>query len=74
MELKTLKVYIVIYLKTLFIRPSKSLTSASILFDKKLDSNFRLCIDYQSFINLTIKNWYPLPLIGKSLDWLSHTK
>lgn len=42
--------------------------SASILFDKKPDGNFCLCIDYQGLNNLTIKNYYPLPLIGKTLD------
>ncbi len=45
-ELETLKTYIKIYLKTRFIQLSKSLLNASIFFNKKLDSNFCLCVDY----------------------------
>ena len=55
-ELETLKPYIETHLKTRFIQPSKSPAGAPILFDKKRDSNLRLCVDYQSLNNLTIKN------------------
>ena len=55
-ELETLKTYIETHLKTGFIRPSKSSTDALILFDKKSDGSFWLCIDYQGLNNLTIKN------------------
>ena len=71
MELKTLKTYIKSHLKIGFIQPSKSPAGASILFDKKLDGSFCLCVDYRGLNNLTIKNQYPLPLISESLDWLS---
>ena len=73
-ELETLKTYIETHLKTGFIQPSKSPASALILFDKKSDGSFHLCVDYQSFNNLTIKNRYPLSLIGKSLNRLSQAK
>ena len=73
-ELETLKAYIEIYFKTGFIWPSKSLIDAPIFFDKKPDRSLRLCIDYQELNNLTIKNRYPLPLIGDSLDWLVGAK
>ena len=73
-ELETLKIYIKTHLKTGFIQPSKSLASAPILFDKKLDDSLRLYIDYQGFNNLTIKNRYPLPLIGELLDRLGWAK
>lgn len=56
MELGTLKIYIKTYLKTGFIWPSKSSASVPIFFDKKLDGSFCLCVNYQSLINLTIKN------------------
>ncbi len=56
MELETLKSYIKIYLKTGFIQPFKSPARALILFDKKPDGSFRLCIDYRGLNNLTIKN------------------
>ncbi len=69
-ELETLKVYIKTHLKTEFIQPSKSSTSAFIFLDKKPDSSLCLYIDYQGLNNLTIKNWYPLPLISKVLDCL----
>ena len=45
-ELETLKTYIKTYLKTGFIQLSKSPAGASILFDKKPNGSFRLCINY----------------------------
>ena len=68
MELETLKAYIKNNLANRFIRPSKSLAGALILFDKKPDGSLRLYVDYQGLNNLTIKNWYPLPLVGELLD------
>ena len=73
-ELETLKTYIETYLKTGFIRPSKSLASAPILFNKKPEGSLRLCVDYRGLNNLTIKNRYPMPLIGESLDRLGRAK
>ena len=73
-ELETLKTYIETHLKTEFIWPSKSLVGASILFDKKLNGSFYLCVDYQDLNNLTIKNWYLLPFIGESLNCLGRAK
>ena len=69
-----LKIYIKSYPKTGFIWLSKSLADALILFDKKPNRSLWLCIDYQRLNILTIKNRYPLLLIGKFLDWLGHTK
>ena len=69
-KLETLKAYIENNLVSSFIRPSKSPNGAPILFNKKLDGTLRLCVDYQGLNNLTIKNWYPLPLVKKSLDRL----
>ena len=74
MELETLKTYIKTHLKTGFIQPSNSFAGAPILFDKKLDGSLRLCVDYRGLNNLTIKNQYPLPLIGELLDWLGWAK
>ena len=64
-KLETLKAYMENNLANGFIKPIKSLTGAPIFFDKKPDGSLRLCIDYQGFNNLTIKNWYPLPLVKK---------
>ena len=73
-ELETLKTYIKIYLKIGYIQYSISLTNASILFNKNPDNSFCLYINYRDLNNLIIKNWYPLSLIGKFLDWLSRAK
>ena len=69
-----MKAYIETNLTNGFIRPSKSPAGAPILFDRKSDSFLRLCVDYQDLINLTIKNRYPLPLIGESLNRLRRAK
>ena len=73
-ELETLKTYIKTNLANGFIRFSKSLAGALILFDRKPNKSFCLCVNYRSFNNITIKNQYLLPLISKSLDWLGRAK
>ena len=73
-ELETLKAYIETNLANGFIRPSKSPAGAPILFDRKSDGSLRLCVNYRGLNNLTIKNRYPLPLIGESLDRLERAK
>ena len=73
-ELETLKTYIKTNLANGFIWTSKSLAGAPILFVRKRDGSLCLCVDYQGLNNLTIKNRYPLPLIGKSLDRLGRAK
>lgn len=73
-ELDTLKIYIETNLANKFIRPSKFSVGTLIFFVCKLDGSLCLCIDYQDLNNLTIKNRYSLPLISKSLNWLSHAK
>ncbi|GJQ99191.1 putative reverse transcriptase domain-containing protein [Tanacetum coccineum] len=46
-----------------FIRPSSSPWGASMLFVKKKDGSFRMCIDYRELNKLIVKNRYPLPRI-----------
>ncbi|GJS12305.1 putative reverse transcriptase domain-containing protein [Tanacetum coccineum] len=46
-----------------FIRPSSSPWGAPVLFVKKKDGSFRMCIDYHELNKLTMKNSYPLPRI-----------
>nr|GEX79920.1 putative reverse transcriptase domain-containing protein [Tanacetum cinerariifolium] len=46
-----------------FIRPTSSPWGASVLFVKKKDGSFWMCIDYQELNKLTVKNRYPLPRI-----------
>ena len=73
-ELKTLKTYIKANLANGFIRPSKFLVKALILFDRKPDRIFRLYVDYWGLNNITIKNQYPLPLIGEFLNQLGRAR
>nr|GEV15916.1 putative reverse transcriptase domain-containing protein [Tanacetum cinerariifolium] len=46
-----------------FIRPSSSPCGAPVLFVKKKDGSFRMCIDYRELNKLTVNNRYPLPRI-----------
>ncbi|GJY66589.1 putative reverse transcriptase domain-containing protein [Tanacetum coccineum] len=52
------------------IRPSTLPWGAHVLFVKKKDGSFRMCIDYQELNKLTIKNRYPLPRIDDLFDQL----
>ncbi|GJT81952.1 putative reverse transcriptase domain-containing protein [Tanacetum coccineum] len=53
-----------------FIRPSSSPWGAPILFVKKKDGSFRMCIDYRKLNKLTVKNRYPLPRIDDLFNQL----
>nr|GEY66560.1 hypothetical protein [Tanacetum cinerariifolium] len=53
-----------------FIRPSSSPWGAPVLFVKKKDGSFRICIDYRELNKLTVKNCYPLPRIDGLFDQL----
>nr|GEY35520.1 putative reverse transcriptase domain-containing protein [Tanacetum cinerariifolium] len=53
-----------------FIRLSSSPWGAPVLFVKKKDGSFRMCIDYQELNKLTVKNRYPLPRIDDLFDQL----
>nr|GEU61507.1 putative reverse transcriptase domain, ribonuclease H-like domain, aspartic peptidase domain protein [Tanacetum cinerariifolium] len=53
-----------------FIRPSSSPWGAPILFVKKKDGSFRMCIDYRELNKLTVKHRYPLPRLDDLLDQL----
>ena len=72
--LEMLKAYIKNNLANGFIRPFKSPAGALIPFDKNPNNSLRLCVDYRGLNNLTIKNRYPLSLVGKLLDQLSRAR
>nr|GEW02234.1 putative reverse transcriptase domain-containing protein [Tanacetum cinerariifolium] len=53
-----------------FIRPRSSPWGAPVLFDKKKDGSFCMCIDYCKLNKLTVKNRYPLPRVDDLFDQL----
>lgn len=73
-KLAVLRAYIEKHLQTRFICLLQSSAGAFILFVKKQRRGFRLCVDYQGFNNITIKNQYLLPLVEESFDRLSWAK
>ncbi|GKG36823.1 hypothetical protein Tco_0446996, partial [Tanacetum coccineum] len=57
-----------------FIRPSSSPWGAPVLFVKKKDGSFRMCINYRELNKLTVKNRYPLPRIEDLFDQLQGSR
>ncbi|GKE80072.1 hypothetical protein Tco_1550072, partial [Tanacetum coccineum] len=53
-----------------FIRPSTLPWGAHVLFVKKKDGSFRICIDYWELNKLPVKNRYLLPRIDDLIDQL----
>ncbi|GKC19779.1 putative reverse transcriptase domain-containing protein [Tanacetum coccineum] len=53
-----------------FIRPNSSPWGAPVLFVKKKDGSFHMCIDYRELNKLTVKNRCPLPRIDDLFDQL----
>ncbi|GJT48005.1 putative reverse transcriptase domain-containing protein [Tanacetum coccineum] len=54
--------------------PSSSPWGAPVLFDKKKDGSFRMCINYRELNKLTVKNRYPLPRINDLFDQLQGSR
>nr|GEV10521.1 putative reverse transcriptase domain-containing protein [Tanacetum cinerariifolium] len=57
-----------------FIRPSSSPWGAPVLFVKKKDGSFQMCIDYRELNKLTVKNRYPLLRIDDLFDQLQGSR
>ena len=70
-KLLVIKKYINKYLNKGFICLNISLVAAPILLTKKLGGGIWFCIDYRGLNIVIIKNWYSIPLIYKTLKWLS---
>jgi hypothetical protein len=45
-----------------------------VLFVEKKDKSLRMCVDYRSLNEVTMKNKYPLPIIDDLLDQLKGAK
>jgi hypothetical protein len=69
-ELVELKKQIDELLEKGYIRPSTSQWAALVLFVEKKDGTKRMCNDYRSLNEVTVKNKYPLPRIEDLFDQL----
>ena len=69
-ELEELKKQLKELLDKNFIRPSSSPWGAPVIFVEKKDGTQRMCVDYRSLNEVTIKNKYPLPRIEDLFDQL----
>src|SRR5688572_28290847 len=67
-ELKGLKKHLTELQEAGYIRPSSSPWGASVLFVQKKDGSQRMCVDYRSLNDVTIKNKYLLPHIDDLCD------
>jgi hypothetical protein len=57
-----------------FIRASSSPWGAPVIFVGKKDGTQRMCVDYRSLNDVTIKNKYPLPRIEDLFDQMRGAK
>ncbi|OWB76130.1 hypothetical protein B5S32_g280 [[Candida] boidinii] len=73
-EQEELQIQIADLLEKEFIEASTSPFNSPVLFVKKKDGTYRLCIDYRALNNKTIKNKFPLPFIEDILDRVSRAK
>jgi hypothetical protein len=73
-ELAELKLQIADLQQKGYIRPSSSPWGAPVLFVYKKDGSMRMCIDYRSLNEVTIKNKYPLSRIDDLFDQLQGAK
>ena len=73
-ELKAVKKYLEKNLHKGFIEPSQAPFAAPVLFIWKGNGALRFCIDYWKLNALTKKDQYLLPLIDKTLAWISQAK
>jgi hypothetical protein len=73
-ELEAVRKYVDENLRKGFIKHSQSPCGAPIVFARKADGTLRLCVDYRGLNKITVKNRYPLPLIGELLERMSKAK
>lgn len=73
-KLKILCKYLNENLKKEFIQASSSSAAASVIFVWKSEEGLHFCVDYCALNTITIKNWYLILLIQKTLNQLSKAK
>nr|GEY01270.1 reverse transcriptase domain-containing protein [Tanacetum cinerariifolium] len=73
-ELQELSTHLQELSDKVFIRPSSSSWEAPVLFFKKKDGSFWMCIDYRELNKLTVKNRYPLLRINDLFDQLQGSR
>jgi hypothetical protein len=67
-ELKKLKKQLTELQEVVYIRSNSSPWGAPVLFVQKKDGSQRMCVDYRSLNDVTLKNKYPLPHIEDLFD------
>jgi hypothetical protein len=67
-ELKELKKQLTELQEAGYIHPSSSSWGASVLFVQKKDGSQRMCVDYRSLNDATVRNKYSLPRIEDLFD------
>ncbi len=73
-QLEAMRAYIADCLRRGFIEPCAVPFSSPVLFARKADGGWRMCVDYRRINAKTRKDIYPLPLIEETLDRLSSAK
>ena len=73
-KLNVLRQYLKENMQKKFIKESQSSAEYSILFVSKSNKSLKLCVDYRTLNNITIKNSYLLSLIAELQDRLQRTQ
>jgi hypothetical protein len=73
-ELKELKKQLTELQEAGYIRSSSSPWGAPVLIVRKKDGSQRMCVDYRSLNDVTVKNKYPLPYIEDLFDQMRGAK